>query len=183
MYLVREHKLHGIVTGLEGIKTISSLEDKLDRLLISFKDAKVFILSNNRSAVVNGLQIALLEWSDAVHDLVPVSIHTYERAPQLVSIPTSHRIFDSCITDLPFSAAIPERTTCRPSLSLCSPWSPQPLHRHSSFLPVPGRTRHHGCRLADERCSLLPQLYPESVCSSEPGHSACYRLCFPPWLQ
>ena len=29
-------------------------------------------------------QIALLEWSDAVHDLVTVSIHTYERAPQLV---------------------------------------------------------------------------------------------------
>lgn len=30
------------------------------------------------------LQIALLEWSTAVHDLVTVSIHTYERAPQLV---------------------------------------------------------------------------------------------------
>ena len=41
MYLVREHKLHGIVTGLEGVKTISSLDDKLDRLVISFKDAKV----------------------------------------------------------------------------------------------------------------------------------------------
>lgn len=46
MYLVREHKLHGIVTGLEGIKIISSLEDKLDRLLISFKDAKVHARSN-----------------------------------------------------------------------------------------------------------------------------------------
>lgn len=31
-------------------------------------------------------QIALLEWSAAVHDLITVSIHTYERAPQLVSI-------------------------------------------------------------------------------------------------
>jgi len=30
------------------------------------------------------LKIALLEWSDAVYDLVTVSIHTYERAPQLV---------------------------------------------------------------------------------------------------
>ncbi|KAF6743658.1 hypothetical protein DFP72DRAFT_858478, partial [Ephemerocybe angulata] len=70
IYFVREHKLHGIVTGIEGVKTISSLEDKLDRLLVSFKDAK----------------IALLEWSDAVHDLVPVSIHTYERAPQLMSL-------------------------------------------------------------------------------------------------
>ncbi|KAJ2930722.1 hypothetical protein H1R20_g6373, partial [Candolleomyces eurysporus] len=70
MYFVREHKLHGTVTGLSGVRIISSLEDKLDRLLVSFKDAK----------------IALLEWSDAVHDLVPVSIHTYERAPQLMSL-------------------------------------------------------------------------------------------------
>jgi hypothetical protein len=31
-------------------------------------------------------QIALLEWSAALHDLITVSIHTYERAPQLVSI-------------------------------------------------------------------------------------------------
>ncbi|KAF5380083.1 hypothetical protein D9615_006209 [Tricholomella constricta] len=69
-YLVREHRLHGIVTGMEGVKIISTLEDKLDRLLVSFKDAK----------------IALLEWSTAVHDLVTVSIHTYERAPQLMSL-------------------------------------------------------------------------------------------------
>jgi len=69
-YFVREHRLHGIVTGMEGVKIISSPEDKLDRLLVSFKDAK----------------IALLEWSTAVHDLVTVSIHTYERAPQLMSL-------------------------------------------------------------------------------------------------
>lgn len=31
------------------------------------------------------VQIALLEWSDAVHDLITVSIHTYERTPQMVS--------------------------------------------------------------------------------------------------
>ncbi|GLB39375.1 putative CPSF A subunit region [Lyophyllum shimeji] len=69
-YLVREHRLHGIVTGMEGVKVIATLEDKLDRLLVSFKDAKV----------------ALLEWSTAVHDVVTVSIHTYERAPQLMSL-------------------------------------------------------------------------------------------------
>ncbi|TFK39321.1 CPSF A subunit region-domain-containing protein [Crucibulum laeve] len=69
-YFVREHHLHGIVTGMEGVKIMSSLEDRLDRLLVSFKDAKV----------------ALLEWSDAVHDLITVSIHTYERAPQLLSL-------------------------------------------------------------------------------------------------
>lgn len=40
-YLVREHRLHGVVTGMEGVRVIATLEDNLDRLLISFKDAKV----------------------------------------------------------------------------------------------------------------------------------------------
>ncbi|KAI0754932.1 CPSF A subunit region-domain-containing protein [Daedaleopsis nitida] len=69
-YLVREHRLHGTVTGLEAVRTVHSLEDKLDRLLVSFKDAK----------------IALLEWSDPIHDVITVSIHTYERAPQLMAL-------------------------------------------------------------------------------------------------
>ncbi|KAJ7094010.1 CPSF A subunit region-domain-containing protein [Mycena belliarum] len=73
LYLVREHSLHGIVTGIEGIQVMTSLDDKRDRLLVSFKDAK----------------IALMEWSDSVHDLVTVSIHTYERAPQLISMDSS----------------------------------------------------------------------------------------------
>ncbi|EPQ53745.1 hypothetical protein GLOTRDRAFT_107026 [Gloeophyllum trabeum ATCC 11539] len=70
LYLIREHRLHGTVTGMESVKIMSTLEDKLDRLLVSFKDAK----------------IALLEWSTAVQDLITVSIHTYERAPQLMSL-------------------------------------------------------------------------------------------------
>ncbi|KAH9477356.1 Protein CFT1 [Psilocybe cubensis] len=69
-YLIREHRLHGIVTGIKGLKIVTSLEDNLDRLLVSFKDAK----------------IALLEWSDIIHDLVTVSIHTYERAPQMLAL-------------------------------------------------------------------------------------------------
>ncbi|TBU39387.1 CPSF A subunit region-domain-containing protein [Dichomitus squalens] len=69
-YLVREHRLHGTVTGLEAVRTVHSLDDKLDRLLVSFKDAK----------------IALLEWSLSIHDVITVSIHTYERAPQLIAI-------------------------------------------------------------------------------------------------
>ncbi|KAF8880473.1 CPSF A subunit region-domain-containing protein, partial [Gymnopilus junonius] len=69
-YLVKEHRLHGIITGIEGVRLVSSLEDHLDRLLVSFKDAK----------------IALLEWSDEIHDLITVSIHTYERAPQLLAL-------------------------------------------------------------------------------------------------
>ncbi|KAJ7130141.1 CPSF A subunit region-domain-containing protein [Mycena epipterygia] len=73
IHFVREHSLHGIVTGIEGIQVMASIDDKLDRLLVSFKDAK----------------IALMEWSDTVHDLVTVSIHTYERAPQLISMDSS----------------------------------------------------------------------------------------------
>ncbi|KAF8631110.1 hypothetical protein AX17_005155 [Amanita inopinata Kibby_2008] len=70
LFLVREHRLHGTITGLACVKTMASYEDRLDRLLVSFKDAK----------------IALMEWSDAVQDLVTVSIHTYERASQLASL-------------------------------------------------------------------------------------------------
>jgi hypothetical protein len=40
-YFVKEHRLHGVVTGLESVRILGSLDDKLDRLLISFKDAKV----------------------------------------------------------------------------------------------------------------------------------------------
>ena len=41
IYLLREHHLHGIVTGMEAVRIMSSVEDGLDRLLVSFKDAKV----------------------------------------------------------------------------------------------------------------------------------------------
>lgn len=41
LYLIREHRLHGIVTGVETVRIMSSNEDNLDRLLVSFKDAKV----------------------------------------------------------------------------------------------------------------------------------------------
>ncbi|KIK53793.1 hypothetical protein GYMLUDRAFT_49207 [Collybiopsis luxurians FD-317 M1] len=76
-YHIRTHKLHGIVTGLEGVKILGSEEDGKDRLLVGFKDAK----------------IALLEWSPAQYDLITVSIHTYERAPQCLDIkPTCHSI-------------------------------------------------------------------------------------------
>jgi hypothetical protein len=41
LYLLREHRLHGIVTGLGLVKTLATKDDGLDRLLISFKDVKV----------------------------------------------------------------------------------------------------------------------------------------------
>nr|CDI55484.1 related to cleavage and polyadenylation specificity factor, 160 kDa subunit [Melanopsichium pennsylvanicum 4] len=69
LVISRKHNLFGIVTGLQRIQTLSSDTDHRDRLLVSFADAK----------------IALLEWNDATDDLETVSIHTYERAPQLLN--------------------------------------------------------------------------------------------------
>lgn len=40
---IRTHRLHGIVTGLEGVKVLG---DGRDRLLVSFKDAKVILYLN-----------------------------------------------------------------------------------------------------------------------------------------
>uniref|UniRef100_V5EUY8 Uncharacterized protein n=2 Tax=Kalmanozyma brasiliensis (strain GHG001) TaxID=1365824 RepID=V5EUY8_KALBG len=67
--MARKHNLFGAVTGLQTVQTLSSDKDGRDRLLVSFKDAK----------------LALLEWNDATDDLETVSIHTYERAPQLLN--------------------------------------------------------------------------------------------------
>lgn len=41
LHLLTQHELHGTVTGLAGLRTINSSVDGLDRLLVSFKDAKV----------------------------------------------------------------------------------------------------------------------------------------------
>ncbi|CAE6332398.1 unnamed protein product [Rhizoctonia solani] len=41
LHLIREHRIYGIVTGLDQVQTMATTEDGLDRLLISFKDAKV----------------------------------------------------------------------------------------------------------------------------------------------
>ena len=41
LQFVREHRLHGTITGLQRIQTIDTARDGLDRLLISFRDAKV----------------------------------------------------------------------------------------------------------------------------------------------
>lgn len=38
---VREYRLHGTITGLQRIQTIDTARDGLDRLLVSFKNAKV----------------------------------------------------------------------------------------------------------------------------------------------
>lgn len=74
IYLLRAHRLFGIVTGLGkcAIGSSSSSTDAAsgrdrDTLVVSFRDAKM----------------ALMQWSEADAGLITVSIHTYERAPQL----------------------------------------------------------------------------------------------------
>lgn len=64
---VRMHRLFGEVTGVEAVRTIASQYDGRERVLVSFRDAK----------------LALMEWKDEYGDLCTVSIHTFERAPQL----------------------------------------------------------------------------------------------------
>jgi cleavage and polyadenylation specificity factor subunit 1 len=41
LHLVCQHQLHGEITGLAALRTIESSVDGLDRLLVSFKSAKV----------------------------------------------------------------------------------------------------------------------------------------------
>jgi cleavage and polyadenylation specificity factor subunit 1 len=53
LYLVREHRLHGIVTGVETVRIMSSIEDNLDRLLVSFKDAKVSFMCMSKGRQAN----------------------------------------------------------------------------------------------------------------------------------
>jgi cleavage and polyadenylation specificity factor subunit 1 len=41
LFLLRQHSVHGIITGLASVQTLASEVDQRDRLLVSFKDAKV----------------------------------------------------------------------------------------------------------------------------------------------
>ncbi len=69
LVVARQHSLFGTVTGLQRVDTLASDKDARHRLLVSFADAK----------------LALLEWNDTTDDLETVSIHTYERATQLLN--------------------------------------------------------------------------------------------------
>ncbi|CAH1761431.1 3424_t:CDS:10 [Entrophospora sp. SA101] len=61
--LIIQYKLHGNITSMGVVQTISSGANGMDSLLISFKDAK----------------LSLLEFSLATNSIVTVSIHYYER--------------------------------------------------------------------------------------------------------
>lgn len=66
---LRAHRLFGEVTGMVVVRTMASQVDQRERLLVSFTDAK----------------LALLEWDEVAGDVETVSIHTFERAPQLAA--------------------------------------------------------------------------------------------------
>ncbi|RIB01623.1 CPSF A subunit region-domain-containing protein [Gigaspora rosea] len=61
--LISQYKLHGNITSMGVVRTISSGANEMDSLLLSFKDAK----------------LSLLEFSLATNNIVTVSIHYYER--------------------------------------------------------------------------------------------------------
>jgi cleavage and polyadenylation specificity factor subunit 1 len=41
LHLLREHRLHGVVSGLQRVRMVSTEGERIERLLISFRDAKV----------------------------------------------------------------------------------------------------------------------------------------------
>ncbi|GAA5901725.1 hypothetical protein JCM8208_003569 [Rhodotorula glutinis] len=59
--------LQGHVVSLDRVSTLASKHDHAHRLLVSFRYAKM----------------TLLEWSASAHDLVPVSLHTFDKLPQV----------------------------------------------------------------------------------------------------
>ncbi|BGP33959.1 mRNA cleavage and polyadenylation factor subunit [Rhodotorula toruloides] len=60
-------RLPGTITAIEAVKTLSTKRDGCERLLVAFEYAKM----------------SLMEWSEEAHDLVPVSLHTFEKLPQV----------------------------------------------------------------------------------------------------
>lgn len=86
LQFVREHTVHGTITGIQRIQTIETMQDGLDRLLISFADAKVRTEPSLGAAIntLRSYQVSLLEWSSDFYDLVDISLHTFEKLPQIV---------------------------------------------------------------------------------------------------
>jgi len=80
--------LHACLSFAVFIDHVHTVASQQDGLLISFKDAKVrlFISLARFHWYTPSVQVALLKWSDAIYDLVTVSIHMYKRAPQLVRV-------------------------------------------------------------------------------------------------
>ncbi|GAA5965654.1 hypothetical protein JCM3765_000915 [Sporobolomyces pararoseus] len=67
---LKTHKLlHGSISSLSVVKTLQTKRDGKDRILISFEQAKM----------------SLMEWDEQLFDLISISLHTFEKLPQLVA--------------------------------------------------------------------------------------------------
>ncbi|KAI5476013.1 cleavage and polyadenylation specificity factor subunit 1 [Pseudohyphozyma bogoriensis] len=73
LHHVLSRRLHGSITALSRVRTLASKQDGADRILVSFKDAKM----------------SLMEWTPAAHDLLPISLHTFEKLPQVARLTLS----------------------------------------------------------------------------------------------
>ncbi|GAA5932547.1 hypothetical protein JCM1841_004309, partial [Sporobolomyces salmonicolor] len=67
LHHLKTRRVLGTVTSLSRVRTLASKADGCDRILVSFSDAKM----------------SLMEWSQDDHDLLPVSLHTFEKLPQV----------------------------------------------------------------------------------------------------
>ena len=76
--LKREYHLHGEIIGIQSIRIISSLDDGLDRLLLSFRDAKVGLLSSSLP-ISNALGDRFARMVQR-HQRSPYRVYTYLRA-------------------------------------------------------------------------------------------------------
>ncbi|GAA5823369.1 hypothetical protein JCM11251_007584 [Rhodosporidiobolus azoricus] len=65
--LLLTRRLPGTITSLSRVRTLATKRDGCDRILVGFEAAKM----------------SLMEWSPSEHDLVPISLHTFEKLPQV----------------------------------------------------------------------------------------------------
>jgi hypothetical protein len=96
--------------------------------------------------LTSAFQVALLEWSDAVHDLITVSIHTYERAPQLVS---NNKLYSACpdiygVLDVDGFLDVSRQHASGSSIALCSALITTRCYCHPTILSDSSRPGHNG---------------------------------------
>ena len=96
-------------------------------------------------------QIALLEWSASLHDLITVSIHTYERAPptceRQISVPLRKSHLHFLGLALPRRGPIQVRAPNGSRISVCRIISPKGCPCRIALLPIASGSRRHGPRL------------------------------------
>lgn len=134
-------------------------------------------------------QMALLEWSDAAWDLVTVSIHTYERAPQLVSVAIRPRVSHVIETDPSLlhphtptgsrpTTPLRARTDRRPSRPLRSAPPPTRRARHPASSPKRLRPRSGPVRVRNTPDSqpALRALVRTTLCGNRHAYQECTRF-------